>query len=202
MATPSTIHPTSLAPTGKAGQPVKVWDPLVRVLHWTMALGVIANLSVLRENEDLHNIVGYVVLGALSLRIVWGVIGTRHARFADFVPRPTTLFGYLKAMLARREPRYIGHNPAGSVMIIALLALMATLGVTGWMMGLDRFWGIAWVEGLHETAANIVMAAAILHVLAAIFESVRHRENLPWSMITGYKRAASGTDVDHAPPAH
>lgn len=202
MASPSTIHPTSLAATGKAGPPVKVWDPMVRVLHWTMALGVIANLSVLRENEDLHNIVGYVVLGALSLRIVWGFIGTRHARFADFVPRPTTLLGYLKAMLARREPRYIGHNPAGSVMIIGLLALLATLGVTGRMMGLDRFWGITWVEGLHETAANIVIAAAILHVLAAIFESVRHRENLPWSMITGYKRAASGTDVDHAPPAH
>lgn len=201
MAAPSTNHPTSLAPTGKAGQPVKVWDPLVRVLHWTMALGVIANLSVLRENEDLHNVVGYVVLGALSLRVVWGFIGTRHARFADFVPRPTTLLGYLKAMLARREPRYIGHNPAGSVMIIGLLLLLAILGLTGWMMGLDRFWGVAWVEGLHETAANIVTAAAILHVLAAIFESVRHHENLPWSMITGYKRAASGTDIDHAPPA-
>ncbi len=201
MATPSIIDPTRPAPAGRAGQPVKVWDPLVRVLHWTMALGVIANLSVLRENEDLHNIVGYVVLGALSVRIVWGFIGSRHARFADFVPRPTTLAAYLKAMLARREPRYIGHNPAGSVMIIALLILLATLGITGWMMSLDRFWGVAWVESLHETAADIVMVAAILHVVAAIVESVRHRENLPWSMITGKKRPPSGTDVDHAPPA-
>lgn len=201
MATPSTNHPTSLAPTGKAGQPVKVWDPLVRILHWTMALGVIANLSVLRENEDLHNVVGYVVLGALSLRVVWGFIGTRHARFADFVPWPTTLVGYMKSLLARREPRYIGHNPAGSVMIVGLLLLLAILGLTGWMMGLDRFWGVAWLQRLHETAANIVTAAAILHVLAAIFESVRHHENLPWSMITGYKRAASGTDIDHARPA-
>lgn len=201
MATPFMIDPTSLARSGEAGPPVKVWDPLVRLLHWTMALGVIANLSVLRENENLHNITGYMVLGALSLRIIWGFVGCRHARFADFVPRPKTLLGYLKAMLARREPRYVGHNPAGSVMIIGLLALLATLGVTGWMMSLDRFWGVAWVEGLHETAANIVMVAAILHVLAAIFESVRHRENLPWSMITGYKRAPSGTDVDHAPPA-
>ncbi len=202
MATPASIDPTSLARTGKAGQPVKVWDPLVRVLHWTMALGVIANLTLLRENDDLHNVVGYVVLGALSVRIVWGFVGTRHARFVDFVPRPTTLAGYLKAMLARREPRYIGHNPAGSVMIIGLLILLATLGITGWMMSLDRFWGVAWVESLHETAANIVMVAAILHVLAAIVESVRHSENLPWSMITGTKRAPSGTDVDHAPPAH
>jgi cytochrome b len=202
MAAPSIIDPTSLARGGKAGRPVKVWDPLVRVLHWTMALGVIANLSLFRESEDVHNVIGYVVLGALSLRIVWGFIGSRHARFADFVPRPTTLAAYLKAMLARREPRYIGHNPAGSVMIIGLLMLLATLGVTGWMMSLDRFWGVPWVESLHETAANIVMVAAILHVLAAIFESVRHRENLPWSMISGYKRAASGTDVDHAPPAY
>ncbi len=201
MATPSTRNPTSLADGGKAGQPVKVWDPVVRILHWTMALGVIANLSLLRESDDLHNIVGYVVLGALSLRIIWGFFGTRHARFVDFVPRPATLVGYLKAMLARREPRYIGHNPAGSVMIIGLMVLLATLGVTGWMMSLDRFWGVAWVETLHETAANIVTAAAVLHVVAAIFESVRHRENLPWSMVTGYKRVASGTDIDHAPPA-
>ena len=86
-------------------------------------------------------------------------------------------------------------------MIIGLLILMAMLGITGWMMSLDRYWGVAWVESLHEIAANIVMAAAVLHVLAAVFESVRHRENLPWSMITGYKRAASGTDIDHAPPA-
>jgi cytochrome b len=202
MATPSSIIPTSLADQGKAGQPVKVWDPVVRILHWTMALGVIANLTLLRENKDLHNIVGYVVLGALTVRILWGFIGTRHARFGDFVPWPGTLMGYLKAMLARREPRYIGHNPAGSVMIIGLLVLMAMLGISGWMMSLDRYWGVAWVESLHETAANIVMVAAILHVVAAIFESLRHHENLPWSMITGYKRAASGTDVDHAPSAH
>ena len=202
MVTPSTIDPTSLADAGKAGQPVKVWDPVVRILHWTMALGVIANLTLLRENKDLHNIVGYVVLGALTARILWGFIGTRHARFSDFVPRPATLMGYLKAMLARREPRYIGHNPAGSVMMIGLLVLLAMLGISGWMMSLDRYWGVPWVETLHETIANIVMVAAILHVVAAIFESLRHHENLPWSMITGYKRAASGTDVDHAPPAH
>jgi cytochrome b len=202
MATPSTINPTSLADRGKAGQPVKVWDPVVRILHWTMALGVIANLTLLREIKELHNIVGYVVLGALTVRILWGFVGTRHALFGDFVPRPGTLIGYLKAMLARREPRYIGHNPAGSVMIIGLLILLAMLGVSGWMMSLDRYWGVAWVETLHETIANVVMVAAILHVVAAIFESMRHHENLPWSMITGYKRAASGTDVDHAPPAH
>jgi cytochrome b len=166
-----------------------------------MAIGVIANLTLLRENDDLHNIVGYGVTAALTLRVLWGFVGTPHARFRDFVPRPRRLAGYLQALLARREPRYIGHNPAGSVMIIAMLILLATLGITGWMMGLDRFWGVDWVESLHEGAANIVMAAAILHVIAAIFESLRHRENLPWSMITGYKRAASGTDIDHAPPA-
>ncbi|MBC7520202.1 MAG: cytochrome b/b6 domain-containing protein [Sandarakinorhabdus sp.] len=201
MTAPVSPDDTSLSRKGEAGRPVKVWDPLVRVLHWTMALGVIANLTLLRENDGLHNIVGYVVGGALTVRVLWGFVGTRHARFVDFVPRPTPLLGYLKSMLARREPRYIGHNPAGSVMIVGLLLLLAVLGLSGWMMGLDRFWGVAWVESLHETAANIVTAAAVLHVLAAIFESLRHRENLPWSMITGYKRAASGTDIDHAPPA-
>lgn len=101
-------------------------------------------------------------------------------------------------MLGRREPRYVGHNPAGSAMIVILLSLLATVGMTGWMMGLETFWGIGWVEALHELSANALMGAAILHVAGAIFESIRHRENLPLAMITGYKRPATGTDIDNA----
>jgi cytochrome b len=178
-----------------------VWDPLVRVFHWTVALGVIANLSVLRHDKPVHIIVGYVVLAALAVRLVWGLVGSRHARFADFVPSPRRLLTYLQALRNRREPRYLGHNPAGAAMIVALLLLLAIAGVTGWMMGRDAWWGVAWVEQLHETTANLLMLAAAAHILGAIVESLRHRENLPLAMVTGYKRAASGTDVDHAPPS-
>jgi len=88
---------------------------------------------------------------------------------------------------------------AGAAMIVLLLILLAVIGTSGWMMGLDAFWGVAWVEELHETAANVLIGAVALHVIGAVAESLRHHENLPLAMITGYKRAASGTDIDNAP---
>jgi cytochrome b len=178
---------------------VKVWDPIVRIFHWTVAGGVIANLTVLKHEEAPHIYVGYAVIAALLVRLVWGVVGRRHAHFASFVPGPVGLIRYFRAMAARREPRYIGHNPAGAAMIVVLMLLVATVGTSGWMMGLDRFWGVGWVETLHETAANILIGAVALHVIGAIVESVRHRENLPLAMVTGYKRAPTGSDIDHAP---
>ncbi|MDR6846928.1 cytochrome b/b6 domain-containing protein [Sphingomonas sp. BE137] len=180
---------------------VRVWDPLVRIFHWTVAGGVIANLTFLRHEKAPHIYVGYAVVAALVIRLGWGFVARGHARFASFVPGPRRLLGYFGAMMRHREPRYVGHNPAGAAMIVLLMALLATVGTTGWMMGLDAFWGIAWVETLHEVTANLLIGAVALHVIGAIVESVRHRENLPLAMITGYKRAAEGTDIDHAPVA-
>jgi cytochrome b len=180
---------------------IRVWDPLVRIFHWTVALGTIANLTVLRNVEDPHVYLGYAMVGALTVRLVWGFVGKGHARFSAFVLGPKAVVQYGSALIARREPRYVGHNPAGAVMMLVLMILIAGMGVTGWMMGSDQFWGEPWVEELHETLANIIIGAAVLHVLAAVVESVRHKENMPWSMVTGYKRQASGSDVDNAPSA-
>jgi cytochrome b len=181
---------------------VKVWDPVVRLFHWTLTLGCIANLTVLREVEPLHEIVGYVILGAIAIRILWGFVGSAHARFSDFIPGPKRLMSYLASLIRGKAPRYVGHNPGGALMMLALVGLATVCGVTGVMMEQDAFWGVEWVEDVHETAANLILALAILHVLAALVESWHHRENLVRSMITGRKRAATGTDVDHAPPAH
>ncbi len=197
---PATAPVATGTPTpGPAPRRVGVWDPIVRIFHWTVAGGVIANLTFLRHEEAPHIYVGYVVIAALIVRLGWGVLASGHARFASFVPGPRRLIAYLSAMLSKREPRYVGHNPAGAAMIVVLLGLLATVGTTGWMMGLDMFWGIAWVETLHEITANILIGAVVLHVIGAIVESIRHRENLPLAMITGYKRAAEGTDIDNAP---
>ncbi|MDR6850314.1 cytochrome b/b6 domain-containing protein [Sphingomonas sp. BE137] len=194
--------PVAAAPTpGPVPRRVRVWDPIVRIFHWTVAGGVIANLTFLRHAEGPHIYVGYAVTAALIVRLVWGLIGRGHARFASFVPCPRRLVGYFAAMLGKREPRYVGHNPAGAAMIVLLLVLLATVGTTGWMMGLDAFWGVAWVETLHEITANVLIGAVALHVIGAIVESIRHRENLPLAMITGYKRSAKGTDIDNAPVA-
>lgn len=181
---------------------VKVWDPVVRLFHWTLALGCIANLTILREVEPAHEVVGYVILGAIAIRILWGFVGSTHARFSDFIPGPGRLMGYLGSLIRGKAPRYVGHNPGGALMMLALVGLATVCSVTGVMMEQDAFWGVEWVEDVHETAANLILALALFHVLAALAESWHHRENLVRSMITGRKRAATGTDVDHAPPAH
>ncbi len=133
--------------------------------------------------------------------MLWGFAGSRHARFADFLVTPRKLLVYVSQVIHGRAPRYVGHNPAGGLMIMALMGIVAATGITGWMMDQDAFWGEAWVEGLHEAGANTILALAVVHVLAALIESWHHRENLVRAMITGAKRAAKGSDLDHAPPS-
>lgn len=168
---------------------VPVWDAVVRLFHWTVVTGCVLNLFVLEDGKAAHRMVGYVVAGALAIRLVWGFVGTRHARFADFVPTPGALRSYLAALMKGREPRTLGHNPAGAVMMLALMALLAAVSVTGWMMGLDAFWGAEWVEELHEGIANAILVLAAIHAGSALVEGWRHRENLVWAMVTGRKRA-------------
>jgi cytochrome b len=179
------------------GPRIRVWDPLVRLTHWTIAVGCLVNLSLVGGHDSGHSLIGYVVLGSVLVRFVWGFVGTGHARFTDFVPGWRAFRHYAGLLVKRKEPRYLGHNPAGAVMMLALLALAFLCGLTGWMMGLDRFWGVLWVETLHEITAYLILAAAVLHVTGAVTESVRHRENLILSMITGRKRAARESDVQH-----
>lgn len=167
---------------------VRVWDPVVRIFHWTVVIACALNLFVLEDGDLAHEITRYVVAALLLLRIAWGFIGTRHARFSDFVPSPSRLMRYVAAWIAGREPRYIGHNPAAALMILALMSLLALVSVTGWMATLDDFWGVEWVEDLHEASADLILWLAAVHAAAAIYESVRHRENLVWAMITGRKR--------------
>jgi cytochrome b len=166
---------------------IRVWDPLVRVLHWTLAATVLGAYFIERP-RDLHEALGYLALGAVALRLVWGVIGTRHARFADFVPSPGRLLGHLRDMLGGREHRHVGHNPVGAVMILALLSLVALTGITGWMMGTDALFGEDWIEDLHEAAATATLALVPLHVAGVLWSGLRHHENLVRAMITGDKR--------------
>lgn len=167
---------------------MKVWDPVVRVFHWTVVTGCVLNLFILEEGKSWHKYVGYVVAVALVMRLVWGLVGTPHARFAQFWPTPKRVKAHLAALLEGADRRQLGHSPLGALMMLALMALLAGVSVTGWMMGLDQFWGEAWLEALHEVIANAILVLALLHALAALVESWRHRENLIWSMITGRKR--------------
>jgi cytochrome b len=167
---------------------VRVWDPLVRLFHWTLVISfTIAWLT--EESKGLHRGAGYLVLGLVAVRLIWGFVGSRHARFANFVPGPRRLLLYASSLRSGHPPRYLGHNPAGGAMIVLMLAMLITTGGSGWLMTTDAFWGIEWVEELHTIAANLTVILVFAHVAGVIFSSLAHRENLLVAMITGRKRA-------------
>ena len=167
---------------------VPVWDIAVRLFHWSL-VALVAMTYFWAEQRALHRSLGYAVVGLIGFRLIWGLIGTRHARFANFVPSPRRLIYYLIDMAQGREPRHLGHNPAGGAMIVALLATLAAVGTTGYMMGQDAWFGVAWVESAHKTLVQVLVILICLHVTGVVFSSLRHRENLVLSMVTGEKDA-------------
>jgi cytochrome b len=181
----------------RAGSTVKVWDPLVRLFHWSLAACIFGALLV-EEGDTAHRVLGYIALGLVASRVAWGFVGTRHARFRDWVRGPRAIRTYLRERIAGTSRRRLGHNPAAGAMMLGLLAGVAAVGVTGWMQTLDAFWGAAWLEDLHEVLAWSLLGLIGLHVLAALVESWHYRENLVAAMIHGRKRAP---DADDEPPA-
>jgi cytochrome b len=167
---------------------VKVWDPLVRLFHWSLAGLFLANFFT-EDGELVHRGIGYAIWGLLAARFVGGWVGKRHARFSDWVPGPRRVRDYLRERLAGRSQRQLGHNPGAAVMILALLGGVLLVGVTGWLQTTDIFFGTPWLEQLHEVLAYGVLGLVMLHVLAAVGESVHYRENLVAAMVHGRKRA-------------
>ena len=131
----------------------------------------------------------------MAFRFVWGWVGTRHARFADFVRSPAVVWAYVQDMVRMRAPRHVGHNPLGAWAGLALIALTTLTGISGWMIADGDAPG--WLEEAHELAANALMATIAVHVLGVLFSGWLHRENLVRAMLTGRKRALA----DQAIPA-
>ncbi|MGH7120128.1 MAG: cytochrome b/b6 domain-containing protein [Gemmataceae bacterium] len=167
---------------------VKVWDLFIRVFHWSLVLLLPTAYLTGNKIEWLHLAAGYAIAVLIALRIGWGIVGARHARFSNFVRSPGAVLAYLWDIARHRAPRHLGHNPAGGAMVLALLALLAATGVTGYMMTTDAFWGAQWVEDVHQTLANLTIVLIVVHVLGVLAASVQHGENLVRSMITGRKR--------------
>lgn len=168
---------------------VKVWDPLVRIFHWSLALLFAAAWYSGGIWDAPHLGTGYAVFALVLARVVWGFIGSRHARFSDFVRGPATTMGYMVNMVRMRAPRYLGHNPAGGAMVVALLAMILVICASGVMMTTDAFWGVEWVDDLHETASTIALVLVGLHLGGVILAGIEHGENLVRAMLTGRKRA-------------
>ena len=179
---------------------IRVWDPLVRVLHWTLA-GAVATAWVSghwppSHFDAWHHGAGYVAAAAVALRLIWGFAGRGHARLGQFVRGPRAVLAYARALRAGQEPRYVGHNPLGGWMVLLLWASAAALVLTGWLYTTDWLWGYEWLSDLHADLAWLIATLVIGHLGGVVVTSWRHRENLIAAMFSGSKRAADGTDVD------
>lgn len=169
---------------------VRVWDPFVRIGHWLLALSVLAAWLTREGWGAWHEWTGYFVLVLVAARTGWGMVGSGHARFRAFVRSPTITWRYVIQVLRGCEPRYLGHNPLGAWMIVALLAVVGLVSASGWLYTTDRFWGVPWVETLHSVLADILLVLVGLHVAGVLVASFRHRENLIRTMFDGRKRTA------------
>lgn len=181
------------------GARVRVWDALVRVLHWTLA-GAVATCWISghwppSHFDAWHHTAGYVAAAAIALRLAWGVAGRGYARLAQFVRGPRAVLAYARAMRSGREPRYIGHNPLGGWMVLALWTVAAAAALTGWLYTTDWLWGYAWLSDLHAALAWTIAALVAGHLGGVAVTSWRHRENLVAAMFSGSKRVPRGDDV-------
>ena len=155
-------------------------------------------LAESERQREIHTMFGYTVLGLVAFRLVWGFVGTRYARFASFLHGPSATLRYLRSLASGRPDHHLGHNPAGSWAIWAILGLAAATGLTGYLTYNDL--GGEIVEELHEGMANAWLVVVFVHVAGVIVSSVLHRENLARAMVSGYKQAA-GSDATETVPS-
>lgn len=188
---------------------IKVWDSIIRIGHWLLVIGFFTNYIMEDEVMSLHVWIGYSIVAIVLFRVLWGVIGTEHARFGDFVRSPSTVARYLGDLFRGRAKHYLGHNPAGGIMILLLLACMTALAfsgivlyaleenagpLAGWVVeagegGAQAIWSADehfWEE-THEVLVNVMLGLVLIHVLGVVISSRLHRENLVRAMFTGRK---------------
>ena len=177
---------------------VLVWDLPVRVTHWLMALSF-AGAWLTAESERwrlVHVSLGWTMAGLIAFRLVWGLVGSRHARFGSFVRGPAAAWRYLRSLVGAQPEHHVGHNPAGALAIVALLGLGIVTVAAGWATEADVFGG--WAEELHEGAAGLMLGLVVLHIAAVVLSSRLHHENLVAAMINGRKAASPGDATGRA----
>lgn len=185
------VTPSAAASPASGPPPsVAVWDPFVRLFHWSLVGLFALAFATGDRSEAVHVATGLVLTGLLALRILWGFVGPRHARFGDFVRTPRAVLRYMGLAVLLRAPRHLGHNPAGGAMVVALLAVLGGIAATGIAMTTDALWGQEWLEDLHEGLVFTALGLVALHVAGVVFASFAHGENLVKAMLTGRKRAS------------
>lgn len=170
---------------------ILVWDIPTRLFHWLLAASF-AGAYAIGESENwrtTHVLLGYTAGGLVAFRLLWGLVGTRYARFSSFPLQPRAVRSYLKSLKSGSPEHHAGHNPAGSWAILAILTLVASIVVSGWAVFAKV--GPKWLADMHEALSNVAVALTAVHVAAVIVSSRLHRENLVRAMLTGFKRGAT-----------
>ncbi len=181
---------------------IKIWDIFVRIFHWALVIAFAVAYITEDDYEQVHVYAGYTILGLLVFRILWGFVGSEHARFRSFIVKPSVTLSYLKSIKNKSAERYLGHNPAGAMMVMALMfSLMATVLLGLMLYGAEEFSGpLAFlmenvskstahtIEELHEFFANFTLFLIVIHVLGVLSASHLHKENLTASMVHGNKK--------------
>lgn len=171
-------------------QKVMVWDAFIRLFHWSLVIIVVCNLFIVGKGETVHQYLGYAACVLVALRIVWGFIGSKYARFSDFFPTPARLKAHVQAILKREPEEYLGHNPFGALMIFALIMVILGLGISGWAQTIDSpFYLDDWPENLHELLVNLLQILVVLHIVAVVAMSVITKSDLVGAMFTGRKKS-------------
>jgi cytochrome b len=183
------------ANAGTTDRPILVWDLPVRLFHWMLVVAF-AGAWLTAESErwrDVHVLLGYSLAGLIAFRLVWGVIGSRYARFGSFAAGPRSVWRYLRSLAGPQPEHHVGHNPAGGWAIFAIIGLALLTSVTGYM-SYESIGGEFFAE-LHEGAATAMMLVAAVHVGGVLVSSVLHRENLVGAMFSGMKRGAPSDGI-------
>ena len=195
-------------------QTIKVWDIFVRLFHWSLVIFfILAYLTGEGDLENVHAWLGYTIGGLITARIIWGIIGTKHARFSDFVYSPSEIKAYLQSLMTRHPKHYLGHNPAGGLMVVIMLVMLALVTWSGletyaadgngplastslqistaqadsWEHGENHRGGDEFWEVIHEFTVNLMLLLIILHIVGVFASSFLHGENLPRAILTGRK---------------
>lgn len=175
-------------PAQHARGTVQVWDLPLRLWHWALAILVLIAWVTPNVHDGLHRLAGYAVIGLLAFRLLWGFCGTRYARFGKLGVRLRAAPRYIANLRRGITGRYIGLNPAGTAMMVALLLVLAVSAITGAMSVTVAFFGVWWVEDTHTYASDAVIVLVVLHVLGVIAMGVLQRQNLVRAMFTGRKQ--------------
>lgn len=190
-----TVNPAARAADDKK---VLVWDAPVRVFHWLMVLCFVGAYTT-SESETwrlVHVTLGYTMAGLVVFRLVWGLMGTRYARFSSFVRGPRAVAQYLRTLVGRNPEHHTGHNPAGAIAIVGMLSLSAMIAATGWATYNDV--SGEWVAELHEVVANGMLLLVGVHLAGVVVSSWLHQENLARTMVTGRKSGAPAQGIRSA----